>query len=596
MDNVFANDEKSGSGWSVVFQDCCFLSGIVFLSAIAYLGRLGFYLDDWYLWGIARQCKGTQVASLWSCFVLDGHESRPLQTTYLAWTYHSFGAHPLPYHLLNTGDLALASIIFYLCLRELHGPRYINLVVPLVFALLPQYATDRFWIATHQAAMSVTLSLVGFLLGLKAIPARSSWPKFCCLTIASASLFACSVLAYEAMIGVLPLLILFFVLRSLQLAASGKGERTKNIAAGVILCCATTASIGMTLPYKFHAQVAFPLSQLRSSLPSPRPRIFAEIAEQVASQTVRFTALKYGIELPAAAWSLYRASGAGLSAAIPGGLIAICIFGYLIRVSRRVDPRRLNAKYAIGLILIGFVAFVFAYLPFLIWFNWNFVDLGINNRVTIGASLGAALVTVGGVVLVACSLQSPRLRLSVIGAFLAVLCGLNEICICSLGECWARARSEQVQIISEVQRNVQPLKGKTILLDGFCPRIGPATSFANDQDASPAFRTMLGDPSITVDVASFGAAFEAGYVELPAGDFGPARRYEYSENLLLYNAARNTFISITGRSAAQSYIDTADECPPHSGILSPSWHLIPRPSVVSSGNGSANAHWEGFKS
>jgi hypothetical protein len=100
----------------VASRDRLFLFGILLLSGLSYVNRLGFYADDWYVWsafhGASDQSIGGLLRALpLSGSLLDGLGVRPAQTLYQALTYSSFGLHPLPYHLFNT--LVLAGIVSF---------------------------------------------------------------------------------------------------------------------------------------------------------------------------------------------------------------------------------------------------------------------------------------------------------------------------------------------------------------------------------------------------------------------------------------------------------------------------------------------------
>jgi hypothetical protein len=58
---------KSGTGYiskRVAIKDCSFLLGIVLLSCLSYVGRLGFYSDDWDTWALFYGAKDQSLVSL----------------------------------------------------------------------------------------------------------------------------------------------------------------------------------------------------------------------------------------------------------------------------------------------------------------------------------------------------------------------------------------------------------------------------------------------------------------------------------------------------------------------------------------------------
>jgi MFS family permease len=73
--------------------------------------------------------------------------------------YSLFQLEPLGYHVVNIAVLAATAVLFYLSLRRLGIPRFLTLTIPLVFALLPHYSTDRFWIGSAVEAEALAFVL-----------------------------------------------------------------------------------------------------------------------------------------------------------------------------------------------------------------------------------------------------------------------------------------------------------------------------------------------------------------------------------------------------------------------------------------------------
>jgi hypothetical protein len=73
--------------------------------------------------------------------------TRPLYVVLLASSYRLFGLQPLGYHLVNHAFFIVAAVLCCLTLREERWSRAVSLSVAAVFVFLPNYSTDRFWIA-----------------------------------------------------------------------------------------------------------------------------------------------------------------------------------------------------------------------------------------------------------------------------------------------------------------------------------------------------------------------------------------------------------------------------------------------------------------
>jgi hypothetical protein len=188
----------------VAARDCLFLFGISLIADLSYVNRLGFYIDDWFVWAAFSKSHDQSIVGLLRTWgegsLLKGIGVRPASALYEAFTFSSFGLHPLPYHVCNTLVLASVAILFYASLRELRLPHCITLMVPLVYEFLPHYATDRFWIACHQAVLSQALFFLGLYCALKAVRGYPSWSLF--LKAASILSFGLALLFYEVIVSI----------------------------------------------------------------------------------------------------------------------------------------------------------------------------------------------------------------------------------------------------------------------------------------------------------------------------------------------------------------------------------------------------------
>jgi hypothetical protein len=95
-----------------------------------------------------------------------------VQILHLATLYALFGLNPTGYHLANAGVLVASTVLLYLVLRELQVGRTLALAIPLVYAFLPNYSADRFWVATAVAPLSVGLYLLSLLADLRLVRGR----------------------------------------------------------------------------------------------------------------------------------------------------------------------------------------------------------------------------------------------------------------------------------------------------------------------------------------------------------------------------------------------------------------------------------------
>jgi hypothetical protein len=91
-------------------QDVAFLILLFTVSAILYIGRLGFYSDDWdFIRILSTKFEPSLLNSL-SRVIREDLPMRPGQALMLVVLYRLFGATPLPYHLFNFLMLTAATV------------------------------------------------------------------------------------------------------------------------------------------------------------------------------------------------------------------------------------------------------------------------------------------------------------------------------------------------------------------------------------------------------------------------------------------------------------------------------------------------------
>jgi hypothetical protein len=545
---------ESGSEYipqKVARRDCLFLFGILLLAGLSYVNRLGFYADDWYVWSAFHGASDRSLGGLLRALplsgsLLEGLGVRPAQTLYQALTYSSFGLHPLPYHLFNTMVLAGIAVLFYASLRELRLPHCITLIVPLVYGFLPHYATDRFWVAAHQAVLSQALFFFGLYAALRAV--RTGRKFSLCLRAVSILSFALALLFYEAIMGMLPAALLLIGYRIYTNSRGNLVNRRGLIWPGCGYVLVAVIFLGSILLYKsrFTNRVNFPFQH------SSSPHI-GDLVWTAVNMTIRFNVLHYGVGLPRVAFALYRFSGLDAWSAIAAGVIAITVLLYLNWTLKRSQSAFLSNDGALYLIALGLVMFVLDYVPFFV-LSSNFSYDGMSNRVTIASAIGAAFVLAGGaMLLVRATLPAKLQSLSVCGA-IAAICALNYVCIASFANCWAKADIEQRGLVSDVRKNVSLPPGSTLLLDGFCRYVGPAPVFENASDVGGALRIAYQDHTLQADVVS--PTLEISDNAIRTTSYGVANRYMYGEGLWLYNARRKLTFQLTNSHVARNYFRT----------------------------------------
>ena len=171
-----AVDER-GADLRAPYIDTLFLAVVVLLSCAPYVGGLGLYSDDWAFMAVFDQAGGDSFAQLVAAILPVEMATRPLQAIELSALYGLFGSDPLGYHVFNALVLATAVVLFHLSLRRLGFARVLALLIPLIFGLLPNYSTDRVWIAVFQANAAMALYFLSLFADLRfaASPGARAW-------------------------------------------------------------------------------------------------------------------------------------------------------------------------------------------------------------------------------------------------------------------------------------------------------------------------------------------------------------------------------------------------------------------------------------
>jgi hypothetical protein len=564
---IFAWESSSGAGsaeyipTSVAARDCLFLVGIVILSALSYLNRLGFYADDWYIWSSMYAAKDQSLGGLLHSLSLtgtirDGLGVRPAQSLYQVLAYMIFGLHPLPYQICNTLMLAAVAIFFYASLRELRLPRYITLLSPLVYVLLPHYATDRFWIAAHQAIFSQAFFFAGFYAGLRAV--RANCRHTLALKCVSIFSFAVALLFYEVILSLVPVVV-FIVAYGIYVRGCHDALRRRGaIVAAIRFILGAAACLGPILLYKMKMT-----DRVNVSFEDHSPAHIGSRLRDTLSVTLRFNMLHYGIALPRTALALHRFSGRSAFTIFIAAVIALAILRYLSHAFRSGQSAIPGTAGALYLIIAGFLIFVIDYMPFSM-LRSNFSYDGTSNRVVIAAAIGTAFVLIGGIAFLISTLVAARHKSWSTSAAIALICALNYVCIASFGDCWARAYSQQQAIVAGVRGGVTIPRGGVLLLDGVCRYVGPAPVLENGFDAGGAFRVAYGDPLLQGDVVS--PSLTIGNENIGTTFYGVDQKYPYGETFWLYNVQRKMAVQLVNRDVALNYFQTVNpdknsDCP-----------------------------------
>jgi hypothetical protein len=523
--------------------DCTFLTVVTVLSVVPYIGRLGFSYDDYSVLANMAAARDQSLSGLYEA-ILPLTSQRPLQVLTFATLYRVFGLHSLDYHLFNAFLLVAVASLFYLVLRELRLPRLVCVAVPLVYATLPHYATNRFWLDAFQINLSSVFFLLSFYASLRALRARrralALWLPIAVLGIGG------SLFAYEV---VFPLFALNVGLMWWVARRSCREEidaRTATITIGVVAVAFVAIGLTKTILVAEHGrnvhQIGFGSG-------------FAHHVAYLIWGAGKLNVGTYFIAVPyVLLWIVrHRFSVANAGVAAGSGLLALA---YLCHVAQR-DRDALAAREPWrALQRIGVVVFVLGYAIFLTNQAVLFRSAGIDNRVNAGAALGVAGILVGATGWLAQRVNERR-RAVAFSLTIACTVAAGVFIVDTLGSFWTSAAQQQHALVSDLRRLADPLPASsTVILDGTCPEIGPAVVFADQSDFRGALRLAYHDPSLIADVASEALRSGAHGLVLQMTFLGivSTRTYAYSRGLLVYDAASRRLYHLRDRTDAARYL------------------------------------------
>lgn len=537
-------------------RDTIALALAVLLSLAGYVGRLGFYSDDWAFIGRYATAQSATVAGYFEASYSAHHAMRPVQLWLCAFLYRLFGLEPLGYHLFNAALIVVNPLLCYWLLRELRAPRVIGLSVALVYGLLPSYSTDRYWYLAFAITLSMTACLASMLADVKAAAAGGraglAWKAL------GAAAAIGSGLAYEVALGLLLLTPLLMALRAMQRTPLDR-QRALYLVALIAVHLAVLGGIGW---FKLHTTVRLGADDggLRAQVTSiARDALRTDAAEGAyglnVANAVRVHFGTYGVFLGrttvraarlAPRWLLWVAVG-----------FAVAAFLYLW-FAVRGDPWPSPRAWA-AVIVAGLLVFALGYAIFLTNYNVQFTPAGIANRSAIAAALGAAACLVGAAGAVSL-LVTPRVRPAVFSALVAAVATSEFMIVNVIANTWVEAYRSERAILAGIQQSFPTLPSQSaLLLDGVCPYVGPAIVFEANWDLAGALQTLYRDPTLKADVVTSRLTVTDEGIETTI--YQQATRYPYAKELFVYHAGTGGVYPLLDKASARAYFGAPGRAP-----------------------------------
>lgn len=530
-------------------SDSLFLFVCVIVSALPYINRLGFYSDDWAFLGNFIVTADKSIFGLFVDATTPNTFMRPLQNLYDAALFYFFGLNPLGYHIINTLVFSAIILLLYKVLTEIKLSRIIAVTLPLIFAFLPHYSTNRFWYASFQVNLSMLLFLFSTLFGLKSL--NPIYKHSLKLKILSIIFLIASALSYEVMMPFVLLNAILFWNPFQKL--NGLRKKDKNLYHhGVFISIQFLAVIYMSI---FKALTTTRLGSVN----------FPEYTFNLWISIFKTNFVELGLKIPLVLKSIliYHFSPQLI---FQGISISIFIFYYLFVIfsDRRIRfPKR---QLLSGLSLLSIFIFFLGYAVFFVNNRVGFSPTGIDNRVSIGAALGIALMFVSLTAWLS-SFFSNLWSKWLYSLTVALACAVGFLIINSLANYWVSAYQESNRVLTSIQKQFTTLPSKSILIvDGVCPYVGPGIVFESMWDLKGALQTIYKDKSILADVVTPRMKVYDNALVTQIYTFQEIYPYK---NLMIYNYKQDVVYNIPDRQTAQDYFnkynpDMNNGCPPSS--------------------------------
>jgi len=554
MTNILPTFRTFKTFWYPASHDCLFLIVIAILSLCNYITSLGFYSDDWYLLSSMSLSPDQSLTGVFTAVSSTDHEIRPVQFFEYAAPYKLFGLDPLGYHLLNGIFFSTGLVLLYLILVALRQPRVLALSIPVLYMLLPNYSTDRFWISAHATNISMCLTFLGIYAHLQALRRRKrgfwGWEAFAALCVIASGL------TYEVFLPLVLATTTFLFVSELATdwphSVNGRTIAKAALRQGAIV-------LAVVLPIFVKALWAPRAGFYTDSLSKDG---IAGYIVYVSHYIVKAFVYSYGyhlLELPSTAWHALR-NYADSTTVITASVIGIVTFVRLYTSWDLPSAAAITSRAKMLMYLgCGIVLFIAGYslVPL------NPAKDGINNRAAIAGTLGVA-VSIVGLLGMLTSLAADRWRKALFSAVVGFIGMSGALVIDVLANFWVQSYRMQQELLSDIRAHIPAIPaGTTLLLDGVCPYNGPAHIFEAPWELSHALAIYYGHTGIEANIVKRGLTLGPNGVSIPSG-LGPTI-HPFGQ-LLVYHFARKASYALPDAQAAQSYFDNistdrASRCP-----------------------------------
>jgi hypothetical protein len=545
--------------WEFAFDGLA-VSAIGLVAASAYITQLGLYADDWdflRVFTFAPHSFWGRLSALAS--VVPG---RPGEALFKAAAF-SVGTRPLVLHILEMLLVIVSAVAIYVVLRQLRFSRVESIICGLFFATMPNFSTDRFWISSGQAGLSILLYLLSLSSALYSSTAPSRLGRVS-LMLASVLCLIGSVLSYELTVPLFGLNI-YLIVRSNM--TRGKGGSAFLLA----------VSLGLALVSLVIFKALTPINAW-APLPTPVHLMSFQALKGLAHDVMVLLIVHFGEfffdlgQITPEALRFRHDTGSVIAAVIVCSCTALVVYN-----SARSERDSDGAPNPVRLIRSGTIVFVLGFAILFFGGGVAAVGNGLQNRTQIASSIGVAMIIAGAVCYLAGFLRPGIPQRFFLAVVVGLLTGAWTIVDNAVGQYWADAAQQQLSILADLRGHVPArLANRPLLLMGTCPYVGTGIVFESNGDLAGALALAhnVGDEKADVIFANA--------VAMPQGIqtriYGMSVLFPYREEPIVFDARAKTIRPVRtfedGTKIVRDAARYARACPPgHPGYGVPIWPI-----------------------
>jgi hypothetical protein len=158
-----------------MLRSCLFIIALEVVSFGTFVGDMGFYSDEWHYLELVSRANGYWSA-VEAFFRTGNFWARPMCAIHFALGYF-WGAHPVPYHIINLGLETLGGILFFVLLDRLLAWRSLALLAACLALIYPNHTATHHWASDAVQLYAIDLTLAALILHLawRRSGCRSVW-------------------------------------------------------------------------------------------------------------------------------------------------------------------------------------------------------------------------------------------------------------------------------------------------------------------------------------------------------------------------------------------------------------------------------------